>query len=60
MDPARWTTPKDVADTCDVDLGTVYRWCRLGTVKARRPGGGQWRIAVDGDGFPLDADSDGR
>lgn len=53
----RWVDPKAVALAVGVTVATVYEWCRRKKKRARRTAGrrGHWRIAVDADGWPLDA-----
>lgn len=54
--PKNWTTVKDVASRCSVHVSTVYEWCHLNQVVARRVGS-SWRVRLASDGFPMPADS---
>lgn len=49
----RWASPKEVANRVGVDQRTVRRWAESGLVEGRvTPGGREWRIRVEVDGWP--------
>jgi predicted site-specific integrase-resolvase len=55
----RWVDVKEAADRAGVSTRTLFRWCRDRRVVARRLacGTGPWRVRLDKDGFPMDADA---
>ena len=41
-----WVTARKYADGCGVHIKTVQRWCRIGTLDARRVSG-RWYVKED-------------
>ena len=50
-----WRSAKTVAATISVHPATVRRWCLAGFIRAKQTPGGEWRVEVDGEGWPIDA-----
>lgn len=52
----KWVDVKGAAEAAKVAERTVFRWCRLGRVVARRlaAGTGPWRVMLGPDGLPVD------
>jgi hypothetical protein len=53
----QWVDVKKAAERAAVSERTLFRWCRLRLVVARRLASGQgpWRVLLDADGFPADS-----
>lgn len=56
---SRYVTLSEAAKASGVTLRAVREWCRTGRVVCRRLAGGKgpWRVLLDRDGLPADADS---
>lgn len=54
----RYASSAYVANRCGVTKKTVVRWCERGDVLFKQTPGGDYRIAVDDENWPIDVYED--